>query len=121
MTETLLLAVPTKDERAMNGTVSNIFAKAPTFTFIDVVNGEVCGVRVEENTAANLLQGTGPIVIKNFKDKGVDIVIASELGPGAKTLIEISEIKMVQVEPGVKVKEAVAEALRQLLQPTAQL
>ena len=121
MTETLLLAVPTKDERAMNGTVSNIFAKAPTFTFIDVVNGEICGVRVEENTAANLLQGTGPIVIKNLKDKGVDIVIVGELGPGAKTLIEISEIKMVQVEPGVKVKEAVAEALRQLLQPTTQL
>ena len=114
MTETLLLAVPTKDERAMKGTVSNIFAKAPTFTFIDVVNGEVCDVRVEENAAADFRQGTGPIVIKNLKDKGVDIVIVGELGPGAKTLIEISGIKMVRVEPGVKVKEAVEIALKEL-------
>ena len=121
MSETLLLAIPTKGERAMKETVSNVFSKAPTFTFVEVVKGEVRGLTVEENEAADLPQGIGPIVIKNLKDKGVDIVIASELGPGAKTLIEISGIKMVRVEPGVKVKEAVAEALRQILQPTTQL
>jgi len=102
------------DERAMKGAVSNIFSKAPTFTFIDVVNGEVSGVRVEENTAADFRQGTGPIVIKNLKDKGVDIVVVCELGPGAKTLMEISGIKMVQVEPGVKVKVAVEKVLKEL-------
>ena len=116
MSETLLLAVPTRGERAMKETVSNVFAKAPTFTFVEVVKGEVSGVTVEENKAADLLQGTGPIVIKNLKDKGVDIVIANELGPGAKTLIDISEIKIVTVETGITVREAVAEALKQILQ-----
>jgi predicted Fe-Mo cluster-binding NifX family protein len=116
MSETLLLAVPTKGEQAMKEPVSNVFAKAPTFTFVEVVKGEIRGVTVEENKAADLLQGTGPIVIKNLKDKGVDIVIANELGPGAKTLIEISGLQMVQIEAGMTVREAVTEALRQILQ-----
>jgi predicted Fe-Mo cluster-binding NifX family protein len=120
MSETLLLAIPTKGERAMKEIVSNVFAKAPTFTFVEVVKGEVRGLTVEENEAADLLQGTGPIVIKNLKDKGVDIVIANELGPGAKTLIEISGIQMVQIETGITVREAVTEVLRQVLQATLQ-
>ena len=98
----------------MRETVSNIFAKAPTFTFIDVVNGKIDKVTVEENTAAGLLQGTGPIVMKNLKDKGVDIVIAGEVGPGAKTLMEFSGIERIKVEPGLRVSKAVKKALKEL-------
>lgn len=120
MTKKILLVVPTEDDSGLKGVVSNIFAKAPTFTFIDIVDGEIGDVRVKENEVADLPQGSGPLVIKNFKDKGVDLIIASDIGLGAKTLIEISGIKMVKVKPNIKVKEAVIEGLKQILQPSIQ-
>ena len=54
------LVVPTKGDRGMRDVVSDVFARAATFTFIDVVDGDVKEVRVEENTASALKQGTGP-------------------------------------------------------------
>ena len=101
----------------MNEPVSNIFARAPKFTFIELVDGEVKDVRVEENSAADLMQGSGPIVVKNLKDRGVDIVIAGELGPGAKTLLELGGIKMVQVDPGLQASKAVEQALNDFRTP----
>jgi predicted Fe-Mo cluster-binding NifX family protein len=120
MTETLLIAIPTVGERALRDHISEIFAKTPTFTFVKVVDGEISEVTVEENAAADFPQGAGPIVIKNLKDKGVDVVVSSELGPGAKTLLEVGGIRMVKVEQGAKVRDAVDEALRQVLQPSIQ-
>ena len=90
------LAVPTNGKKGMKDTVSNVFARAPIFTIIDVVDGEVQEIRIEEN--------------------GVNAVVACELGPGAKILLELSDIKLILVKPSVKVKDAVTEALSQLLQ-----
>ena len=114
MTEKLLLVVPTERNRGLGGVVSDVFAKATTFTFIEVVDGEVSGEKVEENVAADLPQGSGPIVMKTLKDKGVDYIIAGEMGSGAKTLMELIGIKLLLVEPGIKVSEAVREALAML-------
>jgi predicted Fe-Mo cluster-binding NifX family protein len=119
--KTLKIAVPTKGNREMKDVISDVFSRAATFTFINVVEGEVKEVMVEENKASELKQGTGPIVAQTLKEKGVDVVVACEFGPGAKTLLDMSGIKMVRVASGAKVKEAVTEALKQLLQPTTQL
>jgi len=118
---TFRLAVPTKGSRGMRDAVSEVFARAPTFTIIDIVDEKVREVRVEKNSAAALKQGTGPIVAKNLKDLGVEAVAAGELGPGAKTLLEMNGVRIVQVEPGIKVSKAVTEALDQLLRPAPQL
>lgn len=111
---TLRIAVPTKGSGGMRDMVSDVFARAATFTIIDVDEGEVKHVVVDENTASELKQGTGPIVAKNLKEKGVDVVIAGEVGPGAKTLLEMNNIRMIQIEPGVRVSEAVKTALDRL-------
>ncbi len=110
------LAVPTNGKKGMRDTVSKVFARAPIFTIIDVVDGEVQDIRIEENTASGLKQGTGPIIASSLKEKGVNVVVTCETGPGAKILLELSEIRLILVEPGVKVNEAVTEALTQLLQ-----
>lgn len=110
--KTVRLAVPTTGSRGMRDVVSEVFARAATFTIIDVVDGEVKEVRVEENAATGLKQGAGPIVAKTLKEGEVDLVVAGELGPGAKTLLEMSGIRMVLVAPGVKVSEAVEKALK---------
>ncbi|RLI10021.1 hypothetical protein DRO42_02615 [Candidatus Bathyarchaeota archaeon] len=108
------IAVPTKGDRGMRDNVADVFARAPTFTIIDLVDGKAKEVRVEENTASSLKQGTGPIVAKSLTDMGVDVVVAGELGPGATTLLEMSGIKAIRVAPGVKVSEAVRRALDEL-------
>lgn len=104
-----LIAVPTEGDRGMRDAVSNIFAKAPYFTFIEVIDGRKEQVTVEENKASSLSQGTGPIVMKGFKDRGVDIVLAGEVGPGARTLMDISAIRLFIVEPGTRVSEAIKQ------------
>lgn len=112
MTPMTRIAVPTKGTRGMSDEVSEVFAKAPTFTFVDVVDGEVNEVRVEENAALHLTQGVGPVVMKILKDKGIEVILACEVGPGAKTLMDMSNIGLLKVEPGTKVSEAVERALR---------
>jgi predicted Fe-Mo cluster-binding NifX family protein len=39
--KTVRLAVPTKGDKGMRDVVSDIFARAATFTIIDIVDGEV--------------------------------------------------------------------------------
>lgn len=107
MTPKELIAVPTEGDRGIRDRVSGIFAKAPFFTFVEVIGGKRTGVTVEENEASKLAQGTGPLVMKNLKDKGVDVVLAGDIGPGAKTLMEIGGIGLSRVEPGTKVSEAI--------------
>jgi len=110
----LRLAVPSMGIKGMNDVVSPIFAKAPMFTIIDIVGGEVKELRKEKNLASELKQGSGPIVAKNLRDMGVDVIVAGEMGPGASTLMEISGIKVIMVEPGIKVSDAVERALKEL-------
>jgi predicted Fe-Mo cluster-binding NifX family protein len=105
------IAVPTTSDRGLRDVVSEIFARAPTFTIVEVIDGEVKNVIVEENPASGLKQGSGPIVAKTLKEKGVNIVVSGELGPGASTLLEMSGIRMIRVDPGVKVSKAVEKAL----------
>ena len=110
----LRLALPTKGNNGMKDVISDMFARAVYFTFIDLIDGEIKEVTVEKNQASSLKQGAGPIAAKNLREKSVDVVVSGELGPGAKTLLEMSEIRMVQVAPDINVKEALNEAIKQL-------
>ena len=69
-------------------------------------------MKVEENAASGLSQGAGPILMKSLKDRGVDAVLAGDVGPGARTLMDISGIELIQVAPGTKVSAALGEALK---------
>jgi predicted Fe-Mo cluster-binding NifX family protein len=110
----LRLAIPSIGIKGMREVVSPVFAKAPVFTVIDIVEGEVKELRKEKNPASDLKQGSGPIAAKNLKDMGVDVIVTGEMGPGARTLMEISGIKVIMVEPGIKVSDAIATALKEL-------
>jgi len=112
MVNDLLIAIPTKGDRGKWDTVSEVFAKAATFTFVEVREGKVIGVKVEDNPARDLKQGSGPIAVKTLKDEGVGAIVAGELGPGATTLLEMNGIKMIKVDPNTKVSMAVEKALK---------
>lgn len=108
MTPKQLIAVPTEGDRGIRDRVSSIFAKAPFFTFVEVADSRRGEISVQENEASKLAQGTGPLVMKDLKDRGVDVVLAGEVGPGAKTLMEISGIRLWKIDAGTKVSEAVS-------------
>ncbi|MBS7631420.1 NifB/NifX family molybdenum-iron cluster-binding protein [Candidatus Bathyarchaeota archaeon] len=112
--KTLRIAIPSIGTKGMKDKVSSVFAKAPVFTIIDIVEGEIKEIRKEKNPASDLKQGSGPIVVKNLKDQGVEIIVSGEIGPGARTLIEMSGIKLVNVEPNIRVSEALEIALKKL-------
>ena len=80
MTPKELIAVPTEGDRGIRDRASGIFAKAPFFTFIEVIDKQRGEIIVQENDASKLAQGTGPLVMKNLKDSGVDVVLAGEVG-----------------------------------------
>lgn len=108
MTPKELIAIPTEGDRGMRDRVSGIFAKAPFFTFVEVIDSRRGEISVQENEASKLAQGTGPLVMKNLKDRGVDVVLAGKMGPGAKTLMEISGIRIWKIEAGTIISEAIS-------------
>ena len=101
------LAVPSLGKGGKRSKVSDVFAKAPYFTFLMVEGGKMSTATVKANEASKMSQGAGPVVAKNLKEAGVDVIIAGEIGPGAKTLIEISGLELFAVESGIMVSEAV--------------
>lgn len=107
---TIRLAIPTRGRRGMNDAISKVFARSRFFTFIEIVDGDILSIDVEENMVFNLEQGTGPLVVRMLKEKGVDLVAASEYGLGIKTLLDLSGIRRFKVVKGSKVKDVVSEA-----------
>jgi len=47
--------------------------------------------------------GSGPVAVKTLADLKVNLVISSELGPSASSLLEHYNIKKVSVKPNAKV------------------
>ncbi|MBA7703118.1 hypothetical protein ES703_111900 [subsurface metagenome] len=111
---TLLIAVPTVGELGLKDKVSNVFSRAETFTILEVEGKEIQNVTVEKNIASALKQGAGPLAIKKLKDQGVNTVLCPELGPGAKTMLDVFGIKTIRVESGIKVRDALKDALENL-------
>ena len=112
--EKIRIAVATKGRKGLKDTVSEVFGRAKTFTIIDMREKVIQNIEVLDNPAASQKQGVGPIVTKMLGEAGVNIVAASEVGPGASTLLEIYNIKKISVKPGMQVTEAIKKALQEI-------
>jgi predicted Fe-Mo cluster-binding NifX family protein len=108
------IAVATKGYEGLEDTVSPVFGKTKTFTLVNLEDGEIRNVRIVGNPATAYEQGSGPIASKTLADLRVDLVIASQLGPGASELLEYHKITTMIVDPNSKVSEAVKKALSQI-------
>jgi predicted Fe-Mo cluster-binding NifX family protein len=110
----LKIAVPTKGSKGLDDVVSEVFAKAKTFTIVEIENGQIKNVQVIDNPAASYEHGSGPVVAKMLADLKVDYVLAVEIGPGALELLEHHRIKRILVKPNTEVSDAIKEALIKL-------
>jgi predicted Fe-Mo cluster-binding NifX family protein len=108
------IAIATKGYDGLEDTVANIFGKAKTFTMVNVEEGKTKNVRIIDNPAAVYEHGSGPIAAKTLAELRVDLVIASQLGPGALELLEYHKITPMLVDPNITVAESIKKALSNL-------
>ena len=108
------VAVATKGRGGLEDVVSEVFGRANAFTIVDVDGEEIKGAKVLENPAVSYKYGAGPIVVKMLIDAGVNMVLATELGPGASALLEQHNVTTIAVKPGIGVEESVRKALSEI-------
>jgi hypothetical protein len=69
------VAVPSQGANGLDDTVSPVFARAPSFIFADVDNGNIVSVRNIRNPYAEMSQGAGYSVAEWIASQGVKVVI----------------------------------------------
>ena len=107
----LRIAVATNGKNGLDDVMSNVFARAKTFTIIDDKNEKIITVKVLENPALSYSHGAGPIAIKTLIDNGVEIVIANEIGVGASEILKQHNVIYIQAKPGTNTGEVVKNVL----------
>ena len=93
----------------LDDVVSSVFARAPTFTIVDVENGEIKDVRVMQNPAAMAGGGAGIQASQILVNERVQAVIAGNFGPNSSGVLAQAGVAMISM-PGAKVEDAVKSA-----------
>jgi predicted Fe-Mo cluster-binding NifX family protein len=104
------IAIATKGPKGLGDEVADAFALAETFTFA-TIDGNKVHVEVLKNPAVTFSHGRGRMVVHMLKEKGVNIVVASEFGPGASALLEQSKIRKVVAQAGTTVGDIIRDKL----------
>jgi predicted Fe-Mo cluster-binding NifX family protein len=104
------IAIATVGSKGLGDEVADTFTKSNTLTFASI-DGNRVHLEVLKNPGASLPNGRGPAVVRMLKERGVDIVVASEFGPGASALLEQSKIRKVVVEAGTIVGDIIRDKL----------
>ena len=104
------VAIATKGPAGLWDEVSEFFAKTKTFTLATVKDNKV-HIEVLQNPGAALLCGRGRTTVQTLRDRGVNVVVTSELGLGASALLEQGKIDRVIVRAGTRVSDVIRDKL----------
>lgn len=104
------VAIATKGSAGMGDKVSEFFAKARTFT-LATVEGNKVHIEVLQNPGATLPSGRGRTAVQLLRDRGVNVVVASEFGLGASALLAQGKIDRVVVRAGTRVSDVIRDEL----------
>ncbi len=74
------IAIPLLENSGLSSRISPHFGRAPYFAFVEVRGGKVYGVEIVENPGVEHSPGEIPMWMK---ERGVDLVIACNIGPRA--------------------------------------
>ena len=105
------IAIPTTGKRKLTNKVADTFSRAPNFTIVTIEDNQIKTLDVVPNPGETLDRGAGPLAARLLKENQVDLLLTSELGPGARNILDALEIKIDLVEQGKTVKEVVAPYL----------
>lgn len=98
-----------------------VFGRCPTFTIVEVEAGTIRGVSVQQNTAMMTIGGAGILAARLLGRLGIKAAMAGNFGPNAFAALSALGISVVQVQPGITVREAVERYLRGETRPVAAL
>ena len=105
------IGIPSQSYTGLEDKVSEVFGKAKTFTIIDIEDGKCKNIKVIKNPAITYKYGSGPIAVKTLVDLKVNVVMSSELGIGAKGLLDQHKIHHVLVKPNIRINETINKNL----------
>lgn len=119
----LKVAIASQGQGGLDDVVSPMFGRCPTFTIVDIENGEIKGVDAVPNQAAHAMHGAGIAAVQTLANLGVNAILAGRFGPNASAVCNQSGIQMIPVQPGTKIRDAVQSfisgKLRTVSAPTA--
>ncbi len=93
------------------------FGRAPTFTVVEVEDGQIKRATVIDNPYASAPGGAGIQAAQLVAEKGAEAVFAGNFGPNASGVLAQAGVEMVPVA-GLTVREAVEKYLKGELSPT---
>ena len=92
--------------------VNQAFGRTPTFTIVDVENGQITNVQVLPNPGYSQPRGAGVTAAQFCIDQGANAVIAGQFGPNSSGVLQAAGIKMVSAPATMTVREVVESFLR---------
>ncbi len=111
------ILIPTQGNGGLDDIVSPVFARAPSFTIVEVEGKEIKKTEVETNTAASGFGGVGIQAAQFAANKGVNVIITGSIGPNASMVLSQAGIQVVTGFQGMKVKDAIENYLRDQTTP----
>jgi predicted Fe-Mo cluster-binding NifX family protein len=108
------IAVPSKGENGLRDRVADTFSRAPAFTIVTIQDDKIHDIKVIKNNASEMSQGAGPVAARTLKENGVNVLLSSDIGPGATNILETIGIAIGSASQNEKVKETVDRYLAQL-------
>ncbi|MDK2786736.1 MAG: hypothetical protein PWQ80_1415 [Thermotoga sp.] len=94
----MIIAIPVSENKGKDSPISEHFGRAPYFAFVEVENGKVLDISVEENPLA---QDHVAGAVPNFvKEKGAELVIVRGIGKRAFSIFETLGIKVIRGASG---------------------
>jgi len=86
----------------LDDTVSMVFARAPTFTIVEVENGEIKGADVIPNQFAGAVHGAGIQVGQFVASRGINVAIAGNFGPNVSSILAGYGIQTISAQGKVR-------------------
>jgi len=98
------------DKGGLEDTVSAVFGRCPTYTFVEVEGKEIKDTEIVQNQFAGAAGGAGIQASQFVAGKGANVVIAGNYGPNAFPILNQAGVKVVSAA-GINVKDAVMKYL----------
>ena len=73
-----------------------------------IEEGRFKDLKVVKNPGESSERGAGPLAARVLKENNVEVLLTSEVGPGAKNILQALEIEINLVEQGMTVKEVIS-------------
>jgi len=101
------IAVPIDSNNGWDSPLAYRFARAPFIAIIDISNSGA-NLQILPNQYAMGRGGVGPAVVQWLASMGVNIVIASSIGPNASAALSGFNIRVLNAPPGTPLRQVLA-------------